>query len=280
MFLKTLGAATAAVLLSAPAFSQSESHHHTSPQHIINGVAQQLSLPHRSESRKARDPERHPAKTLAFFGIKPDMKVVELWPGGGWYSDILAPYLRDNGQLTVASFDPDKPPAYRGNIEAGMRAHFAKFPTVFDRVKILPFAPPEAVDLGEPGSVDAVLTFRSQHNWLREYTLPQVYSAAFKALKPGGIMGVVQHRGQAGTSADESRKIGYTDEALVIAVAEKAGFILDGKSEINANPKDNKDHPEGVWTLPPSYRLGEQDRAKYQAIGESDRMTLRFRKPH
>lgn len=279
MFLKTLGAATAAVLLSTPVFSASDKHQHAKQYNIVSGITQQLDSPHRSEAHKARDSERHPAETLAFFGVMPDMKVVELWPGGGWYSDILAPYLRDKGQLTVASFDPSKPPAYRGDIDANMRAHFAKFPAVFDRAQILPFAPPEEIHLGEPNSVDAVLTFRSQHNWLRDYTLPQVYSAAFKTLKPGGIMGVVQHRAVAGTSADESRKIGYTDEALVIAVAEKAGFVLDAKSEINANPKDSKDHPKGVWALPPSYRLGEQDRAKYQAIGESDRMTLRFRKP-
>lgn len=247
---------------------------------IADAVSKHLAASHRSEAKQARDSHRHPAETLAFFGISNDMHVVELWPGGGWYSDILAPYLRDQGQLTVASFNPNKPPAFRGQVEAKLRGHFAQYPEVFDRVRVVPFAPPEEVTLAPDATVDAVLTFRSNHNWLRELSLPQVYQSAFAALKPGGVMGVVQHRAPPGTSAAESRKIGYMDEALVIEMATQAGFMLEAKSEINANPLDSKDHPKGVWTLPPSYRLGDVDREKYQAIGESDRMTLRFRKPN
>lgn len=262
--------------VALPFSSQSAEH---SAAQIETAASEYLDGSHRTEKRKARDSERHPAETLAFFGIEPDMHVVELWPGGGWYSDILAPYLRDKGQLTVASFDPAGNNAFRAKLESQMRAHFEKYPAVFDRVNITTLAPPDQLDIAAPGSTDAVLTFRSNHNWLREFSLPQVYQAAFRALKPGGLMGVVQHRAKPGTTASESRKIGYMDEALVIEMAKNAGFVLEAKSEINANPRDTKDHPAGVWTLPPSYRLGDQDREKYTAIGESDRMTLRFRKP-
>lgn len=248
-------------------------------QAIEAAIAKQLEGEHRTEARKARDTARHPAETLAFFGIEADMHVVELWPGGGWYTDILAPYLRDEGKLTVASFDPSKPPAYRGRVEKTMRDHFGAYPSVFDRVQISTLSPPERLVIAAPASADAVLTFRSNHNWLREFSLPLVYQSAFAALKPGGVLGVVQHRGKPGTTAAESRKTGYMDEALVIKMAESAGFVLEAKSDINANFADNKDHPAGVWTLPPSFRLGDQDRDKYAAIGESDRMTLRFRKP-
>jgi predicted methyltransferase len=146
-------------------------------------------------------------------------------------------------------------------------------------VRTATFEPPTAIDLGPDGSADLVLTFRNTHGWVRDGVAESVFGAAFRVLKPGGILGVTQHRAREGADPVESAKTGYVPEAHVVALAEAAGFELEERSEINANAKDTKDYPEGVWTLPPTLRLGEQDRERYLAIGESDRMTLRFRKP-
>ena len=233
----------------------------------------------RSAENRARDAHRHPAETLAFFGIKPDMTVVEIMPGGGWYTEVLAPYLREKGKLYAAHFPQDTSSAYGKKSIAAFTAKLATAPAVYDRVQLTPFQPPQQVDIAPAGSADAVITFRNVHNWLAEEGEVAVFKGAFTALKPGGVLGVVEHRAKPGTTRAQSLDSGYTDEQLVIDAATKAGFVLEEKSEVNANAKDTKDHGKGVWALPPSYADGEKDKAKYQAIGESDRMTLRFRKP-
>jgi predicted methyltransferase len=227
-----------------------------------------VAADHRTVGNVARDGWRHPYETLSFFGIKPTDTVVELAPGGGWYTEILAPYLREGGQLYAA--------------DGGSARFKAKMDSmgVYGKVKITAFDPAKGqLDIAPPGSADAVLTFRNVHNWMAGGSAQAVFDAAFKALKPGGVLGVEEHRLPASRTQDPKAASGYVQEAVVIQFAEKAGFKLAGKSEINANPKDTADHPDGVWTLPPTYALKDKDRAKYQAIGESDRMTLKFVKP-
>ena len=231
----------------------------------------------REPANSARDQYRHPKETLEFFGLKPDMKVVELWPGSGWYTEILAPVLKDKGQLTVASLPETDP----GEGDTAKR-YFAKLkadPTVYGEVKVVSFDPPSKMDLGSEGSADMVLTFRNAHNWETQHQLLAVFQAAFKVLKSGGVLGLTDHRAAPGKTVQETFHSGYMPTDYIIKVAEQAGFKLAGKSEINANPKDDRDHPNGVWTLPPTYALGDIDKAKYAAIGESDRMTLKFVKP-
>ncbi len=257
-------------------------------------LAALLAMEHRSPENKARDVWRHPAETLSFFGVRPDSTVVELWPGGGWYTEILAPYLAEQGRLIVTIFDPQGPEAYYGTGQAKkMLERIETQPDVFGKVETVTV--PQKVKIGkdgkvqsttlEPfelapeGTVDVVLTFRNSHGWYNNDVQELVYGAAFKALKPGGVFGVVQHRADEGADPKESAKKGYLPEAEVIAAAKAVGFELAEKSEINANPNDTKDHPDGVWSLPPSLRGAEDQRAKYEAIGESDRMTLKFVKP-
>ncbi|MFG6488579.1 class I SAM-dependent methyltransferase [Roseateles sp. BYS78W] len=216
----------------------------------------------------ARDAARHPYETLSFFGIKPTDTVVELSPGGGWYTEILAPYLRDAGQLYAAG---DTGGRFKAKMDSS---------GVYAKVKLTAFDPGKGLlDIAPAGSADAVLTFRNVHNWMAGGKAQDVFNAAFKALKPGGVLGVEEHRLPAARTQDAKAPTGYVQEATVIRFAEAAGFKLAGRSEVNANPKDTADHPEGVWTLPPTYALKDKDRAKYQAIGESDRMTLKFVKP-
>jgi predicted methyltransferase len=243
-------------------------------------LAQAIDSPARSPENRARDAWRHPHETLLFFGIEPDMRVLELWPGGAWYTEILAPFLAPEGRLAITSFDPNGPadePATRYAKELADK--LAADPARFGAVDVIPVDPPAKLVLGDADSYDLVLTFRNNHGWINGGYHDAVYAEAFRVLKPGGVMGVVQHRAAEGAEAIASAKTGYVPEAFVIEAAARAGFELSGRSEVNANPKDTKDHPEGVWTLPPSYRLGDVDRAKYAAIGESDRMTLRFVKP-
>lgn len=248
--------------------------------HAASDIDAVLAGDQRSAENRARDVYRHPAETLAFFGLKPDMTVVELWPGGGWYTEILAPYLRDDGKLYAAHFAANSDIEYfRKGLDA-FKAKLAANPAVYDRVVVTELAPPTGLAIAPPGSADMVLTFRNVHNWLKpEGNEVNVMKAAFAALKPGGVLGIVEHRAAAGTSREQSIESGYMSEAMVIEAARAAGFVLEQSSEINANPRDTHDHPKGVWTLPPRLALGEQDRAKYLEIGESDRMTLRFRKP-
>ncbi len=242
-----------------------------------------IAGPQRSAENSARDRWRHPGETLTFFGIEPTMTVVEISPGGGWFTEILAPYLRDKGKLIAAAYPGDIPGEdgdYYRKSRANFDAKLAATPAVYDRVVVTDFHTPDRLDIAPAGSADLVLTFRNVHNWMdAEKNEDKVFAAAFRALKPGGALGVEEHRTTRAVSREEIYQKGYMPEAMVIELAQKAGFVLEEKSDINANPKDTHDHPEGVWTLPPTLSLGDKDRAKYVAIGETDRMTLRFRKP-
>ena len=241
-------------------------------------LAAAINNPLRSEAQRARDPSRHPQQTLEFFGISPQMTVVEIWPGAGWYTDILAPYLAEQGHYIAAHFPAVSTIDYFVRNRAAFDAKL-KSSDGYARVKVVEFAPPEQISLAPPASVDAVLTFRNIHNWMEAGSDAEAFAAFYAALKPGGILGVVEHRLPPARVQDPKAESGYVHEAVVIAMAEKAGFKLVARSEINANPKDSADHPKGVWTLPPTLALSDERRDYYQAIGESDRMTLKFIKP-
>ncbi len=235
---------------------------------------------HRNPESIARNQYRHPVETLMWFGMRDDMTVVEISPGGGgWYTEVLAPFLRDKGKLYVASYDSQSEIEYFRINSKKYIDKLASRPDIYDKVSVTEFAPPKKPDLEPRGKADMVVTFRNTHNWLNNDTAEQVYKAMYEVLKPGGILGVVQHRGKDHMIGKEWSKKGYVTESEVIRLAEQAGFKLVGGTGINANPKDTKDHHEGVWTLPPVYRLKDQDRDRYAAIGESDRMTLKFIKP-
>lgn len=239
----------------------------------------------RSPADKARDPWRHPVETLEFWGLKPGQSVVEFWPGAGWYTDILAPYLAANkGKLIAANLEPADPASTE--IVEAYRARLKAKPKIYGDVEIAAFGATSG-PVAPAGSADLVLFLRNLHNWMAAGTAEKAFRDAYAALKPGGVLGIEEHRAPAGGVQDVLAPDGYVQEAYVVRMAQEAGFVLDKASEINANPKDTKDHPFGVWTLPP-VRLtsprGEPadpkfDRAPYDAIGESDRMTLRFVKP-
>jgi predicted methyltransferase len=231
----------------------------------------------RSAANRARDAYRHPKATLDFFGLQPDKTVIEITPGGGWYSEILAPLLRDNGHYIAALQAPTGDDEARAD-DTALHRKFAADPAQYGKAQIIRFDP-KAPLLGAPGSADLVLTFRNVHNWVMADTAPAMFKAFFAVLRPGGVLGVVDHRADDDATPDAVKASGYLPTATVVKLATDAGFTLDGESEINANPKDTKDYPKGVWTLPPTLALGQQDRARYLAIGESDRMTLRFVKP-
>ena len=239
---------------------------------------------HRSAANKARDRYRHPKETLEFFGLRPDMTVVEIWPGGGWYTDILAPVLRERGKLYAAQYGAAPPFPYQTREMESFRAKLAGAPEIYGDVTVTALAFPDDLEIAPPGSADLVVTFRNVHNWFQEgYGPPNAAELAFKAmftaLKPGGVLGVVDHRWPDPTTEDPRARDGYVSERRVVEYAENAGFELVGGSSVNDNPRDTHDHPEGVWTLPPDLALGERDRNKYLAIGESDRFTLKFVKP-
>ena len=226
----------------------------------------------RTSDYALRDEYRNPYKTLNFFEIKSDMKVVELSPGGGWYTEILANYLHEPGILIAAHFDKNIDRAYFKNSRLAYEKKIAG-KSMYENVSVVDLSS----DLAPQASVDAVLTFRNLHNWLGPQ-MDLIFANSYKALKPGGIFGVVEHRASQGTSMSTMKKSGYVTEEHAIMVAKKHGFTLVAKSEINANNKDTKDYPKGVWTLPPNLRLKDVDREKYVDIGESDRMTLLFKK--
>ena len=234
---------------------------------------------HRAQANKARDKYRHPKETLLFFGLRPEMTVVEISPSRGWYTEILAPVLRDAGQYyaAVAAVTEKTPDAMKKN-DADYRAMLAASPDLFGKVKFSVLTP-GALQVAPPGSADMVLTFRNVHNWAKAGTADAMFKAFHDALKSGGTLGVVEHRAKPDTSFEKQIETGYMSEDYVVEIAQKAGFRLVNKSEINSNAKDTKDYPGGVWTLPPTLRYGDQDRDKYLAIGESDRMTLKFTKP-
>jgi predicted methyltransferase len=232
---------------------------------------------HRSAANSARDGARHPYETLRFFGIAPTMTVVELTPEGGWYTEILAPYLRDKGML-IGAGEAIKPENRYGTM---FMKKLNSNAAVFDKVRIGIFEPPVRYEIAAAGSADMVLTFRNVHNWveLGDDKLQVMLKSIYTVLKPGGVFGVIDHRLPAGMAQDAKASSGYVHEAYVIKLVESAGFKLAAKSEINANPKDTANHKRGVWSLPPSLADKDGDRAAYLAIGESDRMTLKFVKP-
>ncbi|RKT26647.1 putative methyltransferase [Paraburkholderia sp. RAU2J] len=240
-----------------------------------------VSNPQRSAQARARDIYRHPKETLQFFELTPSQSVLEIAPGGGWYTDILAPYLHDHGKLYEAQYDgPQGSPSAQA--QAG-RAAFARklaaAPAVYGNVVVGTLHAGEFSGFPADASVDRVLTFRNIHNWIKDGEIDANLRAFYAALKPGGILGVAEHRAAPGTSLQQTIDSGYVTEDYVIAHARAAGFELAGRSEVNSNPRDTKNYPHGVWSLPPSYEGGDADRARYAAIGESDRMTLRFVKP-
>jgi predicted methyltransferase len=235
-----------------------------------------LAGQHRKATEAARDAQRHPQETLALFGIKPNMSVLEYGPGEGWYTELLAPTLAKNGKLYVTSTDPNGPRTERTTLY-GLRTKYflERLPEVYGKVETVQFDP-KAPKLGLDGKLDAVVLIRGAHGMYNNKVLDQWLAEFHRALKPKGILGIEQHRAPAGSNVEEMAKKGYLPEAFVIETVEAAGFKLDAKSEVNANAKDTKDHPDGVWSLPPTLRGGEKDKDKYLAIGESDRMTLRF----
>lgn len=230
---------------------------------------------HRSEKNKARDQYRHPKETLEFFGLKADMAVVEIWPGGGgWYQEIIAPYLNEKGTYYSAGNDLSATSGYRARANKAIAARKADHPDLYGNMQITELAPPTKVTLAPAGSADMVLSFRNFHNWQMGGYEDQVLTAIFTALKPGGIFGLTDHRNEKSTGKD-----GYIKTADLMAAAKKAGFVFVAKSEVNANPKDTKNHESGVWTLPPRLAGKEADHDKMRAIGESDRLTYKFMKP-
>ncbi|MES2744548.1 MAG: methyltransferase [Bdellovibrionota bacterium] len=249
----------------------------TPPEKVLpDTLDEALKTEFRTEENKARDAYRHPKETLEFFGLKPNMSVVEITPGMGWYSEIIGPYVAKSGKFYAAQPQPGDNPMMKKYIDG-----YNEFLSKNSEIKgtVVEFKAGEPLATSEP--VDMIVTFRNIHNWMGKG--PEGAQAAFKtfyaSLKSGGVLGVVEHRESAKKKQDPKAKSGYVKESEVIKWAQKAGFKLDKKSEINANPKDTKNYPKGVWTLPPNFAEGEATKAKYVAIGESDRMTLRFVKP-
>lgn len=244
-----------------------------SPLHTV------INAEHRAEN-SMRDQYRHPLQTLEFFGIEANMTVIEVWPGKGWYSEILAPYLKHGGgELIAAGFPLNDGPKWRQNMQAEYQNWLATSPQHYDQVKLVELGPPSFWSLGDTNSIDAILTFRNVHNWVKGGYESKMFNSFYDALKPGGILGITDHRAADNIDLNTMKTSGYLSEDLVIILAQKAGFELEATSEINANPLDTKDHPKGVWSLPPTLRLGDKNRKHYLTIGESDRMTLLFRKP-
>jgi predicted methyltransferase len=236
-----------------------------------------VASPHRVPGNSDRDKYRHPVETLAFFGIKPNMTVVEVGTGAGWFTEVLAPLLAREGKLIAVTYDPNGP-ADSGRTVYGKRTQMflAKSPEMFGKVEVQIINPPEKLELGPAGSADLAVALREMHNWQRRGTIDTYLAEIHKVLKDGGKFGVEAHRAPPGSKPEETAEKGYLPEAWLIEKIESAGFKLEEKSEVNANPKDTKDYEKGVWTLPPNYAEGDKDKEKYTAIGESDRMTLRF----
>lgn len=237
---------------------------------------------HRTTEYVERDRYRHPKRTLEFFGITADMTVVEVLPGGGWYTEILAPFLRDEGRLIEATPPLTSPNAFMRRMASRYREKLRSEPAVYGRVELQPFEPPDYVVLGPPQSVDMVLTFRTthdlvfgnSHDTVTSAVLEEFFRSAYLALKPGGTLGLVAHRADPDQPPGKTYRMGRLPEPYVISMAERAGFTLEESSDINANPEDSRDVP--VWYLPPSLNSPADEHAKYEAIGESDRMTLKF----
>lgn len=229
---------------------------------------------HRSPENIARNAYRNPVETLEFFGIRPDMRVVEIWPGGAWYTEVIAPYLQQSGQYVAANWDPNSEIEFVRNGVKAYTDKLAAHPELYGNADMTVLMPPEQWNLGAPGSADMVLTFRNIHNWMPRGYAETMFEEIYAVLKPGGILGVVEHRGNPDVPQDPKAQSGYVNQDYAIAMAEAAGFRLEATSEINANPADTKDYENGVWTLPPTLRAGDDE--KWRAIGESDRFTLKF----
>jgi predicted methyltransferase len=232
----------------------------------------------RSPENSARDRYRHPKETLLFFGIRPEMRVLEVWPEPGWYTEIIAPLVREHGKYYAAVIAADPQSKYVTERLSDYQQKLASQPALYGGVEVVTF-PSDGGDVVPPGSLDMVVTFRNIHNWMARNGAQQAFATAYKALKPGGVLGVVEHRGNPAVAQDPKAKSGYVNEDYAIRLIEGQGFRLVGESQVNANPNDTKDYEQGVWTLPPTYRLGDKDREKYTVIGESDRFTLKFIKP-
>ncbi|MGA8261180.1 MAG: hypothetical protein WB783_13280 [Arenicellales bacterium] len=249
------------------------------------GLEAAINGTQRSPANVERDRYRHPLQTLEFFGIKRDMTVVEVLPGGGWYTEILAPFLHDHGRLIEATAPPTTSNPFMRRMAEKYRQKLDADPDVYGRVELQAFENPDYIDLGPPHSADMVLTFRNMHDLVYGNAHDEVTSAvldeflrsAYLVLKPGGVLGIVGHRADPDQPVGKTYRMGRLPESYVVQAAQRAGFKLEASSDINANPKDPRDVP--VWYLPPSLRSPEKDRAKYEAIGESDRMTLKFVKP-
>ena len=279
--LAAVGCGSSSVLVAEPAQSgepiESEPVAYSFPSGNLDAV---LSGGHRTGEERARDRYRHPKATLEHFGLEPDQTVLEIWPGRGWYTKILAPYLRDDGKLIVANVDPEAE-GYVGQMARDFTTMLEAMPTLYDQVEVVGLYPGNLLRRVPSRSVDLVLLPRTVHNWIRrdEHDPRAYFRAIARVLKPGGVLGVVQHRAPADHPQARTGEAGYLSEELVIELVEAAGLRLVERSEINANPDDSHDHPEGVWSLPPSLRGPEDQRGRYRRIGESDRMTLRFEKP-
>lgn len=234
---------------------------------------------HRDEAKKSRDVARHPRETLEFFGLSEGMTVVEVSPGGGWYTEVLAPLLRGNGSYYAAHHSLNAPGGYARNSLGKYLQKLAADPELYGDVVITQLMPPRQVELAPAGTADMVVAFRNVHSWMRADALDSILGAIHTALKPGGVFGLVQHRAAGDTTTEQMKKSGYVPTDVVIEAARSAGFELAAQSEINANPKDTANHPNGVWSLPPALRGGDVDKDRFMAIGESDRMTLKFVKP-
>jgi predicted methyltransferase len=238
---------------------------------------------HRSEENKARDPYRRPKETLAFFGFRADMTVVEIWPGAGWYTEILAPALKESGKYYAAQYSINPAFGYQRRYFGTFLIKLGENQNLYQGLEITTLDFPNELEIAPAGTADMVLTFRNAHNWVDPGygtgAAPLAFKVMFDTLKPGGVLGVVDHRWPDPATEDPNAENGYVSEERVIKLAEAAGFVLADRSDLNRNPRDDHDHPNGVWTLPPTLAMGDQDREQYVAIGESDRMTLKFVKP-
>ena len=268
-------AALAAIALGFTQFSLAD--HHGAA--TAKTLTQWAEGEHRSESNRVRNESRNPVETLDFFGLAANMTVIEILPSRGWYTEIMAPYLRDHGKYYAAHFSPNASASYMPPNLRNFEEKITAEPDLYGKITVRHLNPPNEVAIAPAESADMALTFRNVHNWIMAGQEHEYFATFYKALKPGGVLGVVEHRAKPDAGMDVMRTSGYVTEAYVREVAAAAGFEFAGSSELNANPKDPTVHPEGVWTLPPNYRMGDVDRDKYMAIGESDRMTLKFVKP-
>ncbi|MBL8644258.1 MAG: class I SAM-dependent methyltransferase [Rhodospirillaceae bacterium] len=265
-----MGALAAAALFASPVMAKMDAATEAELKKALAGS-------HRSDANKARDQHRHPLETLKFFGLSKNMKVMEVWPGGGWYTEVLAPVLKDN--YIAAHWDPARSEGAKKQVDA-FKADLEKNAALYGKPTVAVLMPQTNQMTPVPaGSVDMVLTFRNIHNWMGNGSAEAMVKVFHDALKPGGYLGVVEHRAKTDQPQDPKATSGYVREDYAQGIIEAAGFKLVAKSEVNANPKDTKDYPKGVWTLPPTYREGDVDKAKYTAIGESDRFTHLYQKP-